>query len=464
MDSKVAVQDLKIGMFVADLDRPWMDTPFLLQGFLVEEDQQLRQLRRHCQFVTVDWARSVGEHFRGDPQAAPAERPSPARVVAPPPARAPDDELHFEGGRRFFDRVLESLRGLRDRQAGGILAAPDEAPAPERPAFLPPSMLLTPYTDAKTVEEEVAPAREAYAKTAEIVDKLASDVWDGKPVAFESVDDVVNEVVDSMVRNPDALMWVAQLRQHDAETYGHSLMVAVYLVAFGRHLGFPHEQLAHLGSIGLLLDIGKLRLPPALVHKQGRLTSGEFEMVKAHVAYSLDILEATPIWPDEVLEGIAQHHERMNGSGYPRGLEGDQIGLFGRMAGIADCFAALTRSRPYADAVSSYEALRSITGWGGEYFHEPLTEQFVQSISVFPVGSLIELSSGEVAVVVSHNKVRRLKPRVLLLTDPDKTPSANPVMVDLLYEPKLGGDKPAFIKRSLPAGAFGLDPREYYLS
>jgi HD-GYP domain-containing protein (c-di-GMP phosphodiesterase class II) len=241
-------------------------------------------------------------------------------------------------------------------------------------------------------------------------------------------------------------------------------MVAVYLVAFGRHLGFPHEQLAHLGSIGLLLDIGKLRLPPALVHKQGRLTSGEFEMVKAHVAYSLDILEATPIWPDEVLEGIAQHHERMNGSGYPRGLEGDQIGLFGRMAGIADCFAALTRSRPYADAVSSYEALRSITGWGGEYFHEPLTEQFVQSISVFPVGSLIELSSGEVAVVVSHNKVRRLKPRVLLLTDPDKTPSANPVMVDLLYEPKLGGDKPAFIKRSLPAGAFGLDPREYYLS
>jgi hypothetical protein len=306
MDSKVAVQDLKIGMFVADLDRPWMDTPFLLQGFLVEEDQQLRQLRRHCQFVTVDWSRSVGEHFRGDPQALPPEkpsppqtRPSPARVepAHPAPARSPDDGLHFEGGRRFFDRVLESLRGLRDRQAGGILATTDERPVPDRPAFLPPSMLLTTYTDANTVEEEVAPAREAYAKTAEIVDKLAADVWDGKPVAFERVDDVVNEVVDSMVRNPDALMWVAQLRQHDAETYGHSLMVAVYLVAFGRHLGFPHEQLAHLGSIGLLLDIGKLRLPPEILHKEGRLTSGEFEMVKAHVAYSLDILGPRPSGP-----------------------------------------------------------------------------------------------------------------------------------------------------------------------
>jgi len=135
-----------------------------------------------------------------------------------------------------------------------------------------------------------------------------------------------------------------------------------------------------------------------------------------------------------VIEGIAQHHERMNGSGYPHGLKAGQIGIFGRMAGIGDCFAALTKSRPYAEAVSSYEALRSITGWGGEYFHAPLTEQFVQAIGVFPVGSLVELSTGEVAVVVSHNKVRRLKPRVLLLTSPDKTPSAYPIMVDLLYE------------------------------
>ena len=114
--------------------------------------------------------------------------------------------------------------------------------------------------------------------------------------------------------------------------------------------------------------------------------------------------------------------------------------------------------------MSSYEALRSITGWGGEYFHGPLTEQFVQAIGVFPVGSLVELSTGEVAVVVSHNKVRRLKPRVLLLTGPDKTPAAYPIMVDLLYDPLLGGDEPTFIRRSLPTGAYGLNPRENYLT
>jgi HD-GYP domain-containing protein (c-di-GMP phosphodiesterase class II) len=267
-----------------------------------------------------------------------------------------------------------------------------------------------------------------------------------------------------MVRNPDALMWVARLREKDKTVYGHGLQVAVYLVAFGRHLGYPKAELAQLGTIGLLLDIGKIRLPRELLEKHGRLSSGEFETVKAHVAHSLDILEETPNWSPEVLEGIAQHHERMNGSGYPKGLKADEIGLFGRMAGITDCFAALTKSRPYADAVSSYEALRSISSWGGEFFHAPLVEQFIQAIGVFPVGSLVELSTGEVAVVVSHNKLRRLKPRVLVLTASDKTPSAYPVMADLLYDPKLGGDQPAFIRRSLPAGAYGLDPRENYLS
>jgi hypothetical protein len=154
----------------------------------------------------------------------------------------------------------------------------------------------------------------------------------------------------------------------------------------------------------------------------------------------------------------------MNGSGYPVGLLGDESGGIGRIAGIVDCFAALTNHRPYAAAVSSYEALRSITGWAGEYFHEALVQQFVSSVGVFPVGSLIELSTGEVAVVVSHNKLRRLKPRVLVVTGPDKTRLPHPAMIDLLYDPRVGGDEGVFIKRGLASGAYGLDLRDYYLS
>jgi HD-GYP domain-containing protein (c-di-GMP phosphodiesterase class II) len=478
MLSKVAVKDLKTGMFVADLDRPWIDTPFPIQGFLIEDKRQIVQIRQHCEWVIIDRARSTGEEFR---------KPAPGAGFSPPRSRAPSDpavkfdtqaiapeqdavvvperELSPGGPRRGLGALVKSIRGFFRRTGVGLPADPAELPAElPRTSLLPPSTPVTIYADVQTVEEEVAPARAAFERTSEMLDKLAADVWAGHPVRIERVEEVVNEMVESMVRNPDALMWVSRLREQDINTYGHGLQVAVYLVAFGRHLGFPREQLSQLGTIGLLLDIGKTRLPRALLEKQGRLTSEEFEAVKEHVKHGLEILAATPNWPVEVIEGIAQHHERMNGSGYPGGLKGDQIGIFGRMAGISDCFAALTKTRPYAEAASSYDALRSITGWGGEYFHAPLAEQFVQAIGVFPVGSLVELSTGEVAVVVSHNKVRRLKPRVLLLTAPDKTPSAYPIMVDLLYDPLLGGEEPAFIRRSLPTGAYGLNPRENYLS
>lgn len=473
MQSKVAVKDLKVGMFVADLDRPWIDTPFVLQGFLITDRHQIAELQRVCEWVVIDRARSTGDEFRKPEAAAAPERRrvEPSATMTTEEATGRPSTQRFDEparpaaatGKGALGGILDSLRGLLKRPEKATEPAATAAEAP-RGSLFPPSIPVTAYPDTRTVEEELAPARQAFDRTSEVLRKLASDVWAGHPVEIARVEEVVDEMVESMVRNPDALMWVARLREQDITTYGHGLQVAVYLVAFGRHLGFPRAELSQLGTIGLLLDIGKIKLPKALLDKQSRLTPEEFETVKSHVALGLEILSATPNWPPEVIEGIAQHHERLNGSGYPRGLKAEQIGIFGRMAGIGDCFAALTKSRPYAEAVSSYEALRSITGWGGEYFHAPLTEQFVQAIGVFPVGSLVELSTGEVAVVVSHNKVRRLKPRVLLLTAPDKTPSAYPIMVDLLYDPVLGGEEPAFIRRSLPSGAYGLNPRENYLS
>jgi HD-GYP domain-containing protein (c-di-GMP phosphodiesterase class II) len=243
----------------------------------------------------------------------------------------------------------------------------------------------------------------------ELLDKLVADIRIGQSFEVERVEEIVDDMVESIVRNPQALMWVAKLREQDITAYGHGLQVSVYITSFGRHLGFPKQQLSQLAQIGLLLDIGKIRLPRELLDKQGRLTDEEFETAKTHVQHGLAILNETPGFDQAILTGIEQHHERMNGSGYPKGLVGDEIGIFGRMAGIVDCFAALTNHRPYAAAVSSYEALRNITAWGGDFFHEPLVQQFVSSVGVFPVGSLIELSTGEVAVVVEHSKVRRLR-------------------------------------------------------
>ena len=527
MASKIPVRDLKVGMFVADLDRPWTDTPFLLQGFLVEDSEQIATLRAHCEFVMVDRARSTGDEYeapavltntippRSRTVEAPGARPlkpgagggggavpppkdqPPAAnsgdrdgvVSAAPPPRAPrtnkgagnayfpppppvvpETDLDLSGP-GFFSRMFSGLRGGKGARAKGP-AAPEPIEVPKetpqefaaRAALLPPGIEIQTYTDQVSVEQEVPVAREAVVHASDLLAKLVNDVRIGGSFEIERVEEIVEGMVESIVRNPDALMWVARLREQDISSYGHGLQVSVYLTAFGRHLGFPKTQLELLAQVGLLLDIGKIRLPKDLLEKQGRLSDEEFESVKAHVDHGLEILAETPSIDPDVITGIAQHHERMNGSGYPKGLVGDEISIYGRMAGIVDCFAALTNHRPYAAAVSSYEAQRSITGWGGDYFHEPLVQQFVSSMGVFPVGSLIELSSGEVAIVVAHNKVRRLKPRVLVVTGPDKTRSTHPAMVDLLYAPHVSGEEQVFIKRGLPAGAYGLDLSDFYVA
>jgi HD-GYP domain-containing protein (c-di-GMP phosphodiesterase class II) len=512
MITKVATTDLKIGMFVADLDRPWGETPFLLQGFLIDSDRQILELRRHCKYVIVDRARSTGKEFAPPPTVdvkanmrTPTNRAAVATEVkagtaattttVKPPTAAPKrvalgtparplklEEVSAQASRPFdaaeeaddgepgfFGRLLGGLFGGKSRRGSAAQARPEPPRESKedfeaRAALIPEGLAVQTYVDAVSVEQEVPRARAVVAHSADLLDKLVDDIRTGQGFEVERVEEIVTDMVESIVRNPDALMWVARLREQDTTTYGHGLQVSVYLTSFGRHLGFPKEQLGTLAQIGLLLDIGKIRVPKEVLEKQGKLDDDEFMIAKEHVTHSLAILAETPNFDETVLTAIAQHHERLNGSGYPVALEGDQISIYGQMAGIADCFSALIKNRPYAEAVSSYEALRSLTSWGGELFQEALVQQFVSSVGVFPVGSLIELSTGEVAIVVAHNKVRRLKPRVLIVTGPDKTPAAHPTMVDLLYDPKLGGDEPAFIKRGLPAGAYGLDLRDFYLA
>jgi HD-GYP domain-containing protein (c-di-GMP phosphodiesterase class II) len=195
------------------------------------------------------------------------------------------------------------------------------------------------------------------------------------------------------------------------------------------------------------------------------LTEEEFNLVKRHVEYGLEVVSSGPttVRP-EILEGIAQHHERLNGLGYPRGLKGEQIGIYGRMAGIADCFTALTSPRPYAEVLSVSDAMMRLYQWGDDLFAQPLVEKLVQAIGVFPVGSLVELSSGEVAIVVRHNRVRRLQPTVLVIAGRDKLPLMRFATLDLLAAGTGATGGPIHVHRGLPAGAYGLDTSACYLS
>lgn len=533
---KISVTDLRIDMFIADLDRPWIDTPFPLQGFLIVDAEQLRQLRQCCQWVLVDPERSIGLEYEAAPKAAPQERrdlgpetrvqvnrvaasgtrpadvaplrptrpplratpvlptkstetPQPssresaapaqsssakatdsrAPMLAPAPLRRDARTRQDDSGSRsgFFGYLKNSARNMfaprqKDEFEDDKVPNSHTSPAPvQRPGFIPDNVQLTIYEDQKSVQDELAFATESYARSTEILTRVAHDIRSGNTLQLESVEEVIDDMVESMVRNPDAMMWVARMRELDVSTYDHGLNVAISLVAFGRHIGYPREPLSHLGMVGLLLDVGKIKLSRALLEKNGRLTDEEFAMVKNHVELGLTELHRTPNIHTDVLEGIAQHHERINGSGYPQGLPGEKISIFGRMAGIADTYAAMTKKRAYAEAASPHEVLQMLSNWSGTLFHQDMVEQFIQSIGAFPVGSMVELSTGEVAVIVTHNKLKRLKPKVLIITEPDKTPRKYPTTIDLIYDVS---EKPVYIRRGLPSNAFGLDPSEYYLN
>ena len=329
-------------------------------------------------------------------------------------------------------------------------------------AALPPGAKLVRYAEQTSVVQELPRARRSLNEGEGILQRVIKDVKSGAIPQVEKVQEAVTDMVDSMVDNPDALMWVARLRDEDASTYNHGVRVALYMIALGRHVGFPKEQLSHLGMIGMLADVGKIKLPRALLEKPGMLKPAEYSIVKEHVRLGLEALTQTGPLPAEVAEGIAQHHERLDGSGYPKGLAGDDIGVYGRIAGIADCFAAMISSRPYANAQAPQDALMNMYQWAGTSFQEALVEQFVQSVGVFPVGGLIELNSGEIAVVVAQNRVKRLEPKVLLLTWPDKRPLARPVERDLFRNGRDEQGRQIRIARGLPAGAYGLKLRDFY--
>ena len=417
--AKIDTRDLRLGMFIADLDRPWLDTPFLIQGFLLEDEEDLRTLQRLCRHVEIDLRRSTVDVSYLEQPLAPS--------------------------RQTLQRIIEEDR------------------SPAEPLLAPPGVKLTTYVEEAPFEHELPRAGEAYERTKEALQELVHDALTGSDLHVQQVDEVVNDMVASVISNPDAMMWVARLRKEDIRTYAHGIRVSVYLLALGRHLGFPTTELHQLGMVGLLLDLGKTKTPRELLEKRGKLTPEEFEEVKCHVEHGLNMLSASPTLHANVLEGVAQHHERLNGRGYPKALRGDDIGIFGRMAGIADSFAALTSPRPYGSTIAPSDALLKLYEASGEYFHRPLIERFVRAIGAFPVGSLVELSTGEVAVVVRHNRVRRLQPTVLIITDPRKQPLDRPAAFDLLYQHPVGTEAPVHIRNGLPADAYDIDTSEYYV-
>ena len=412
-EQEIGVASLRPGMYVSRLDRDWIGTPFLLQGFLVQNQDDIDLLARYCRHVFVDTVKSES-FIRSNLQ----RLEKPARAVAS----------------SYQVPTIEALINSRPRPID------------------------------RKVEVELPLAQEAVHTAHLATVELISGVRAGGKLDEAVVEQAVTPLVESVLRNPDAYFWLEAMRRHDSYTYSHAMNCCALMAAFGRHLGLGDQELRDMATGGLLLDIGKTAVPEALLESTAPLDPAEQEVLHGHLQHGVRLYDASGADNLFVREIIETHHEREDGSGYPSRLAGNGIPLFGRIAGIVDSFDAMTSSRPYRAAISRYEALQQLYRARGKLFQADLVEQFVQCLGVYPVGTLVELSTGEVAVIMAQNPIRRLFPRVMLLTDVSKKLRKGFESLDL--RDTLAGGKASAqvnIRKSLPVGAYGLDPRELYL-
>ncbi|HEY4581512.1 MAG TPA: HD-GYP domain-containing protein, partial [Lysobacter sp.] len=264
-------------------------------------------------------------------------------------------------------------------------------------------------------------------------------------------------IVDSVLRNADAVFWLNSLRRRDGYAYSHALNCATLAAAFGRHLGLAQAVLVELAIGAMLMDIGKTQVPDTLLQHPGPLDALSMARVRRHVELGTQALGDGDFSP-VVREIVAGHHERADGSGYPHRRAGTDIPLHVRVAAIIDSFDAMTSARPHAPAMARHVALQELYRLRDTRYHAELIEQFISCLSVYPTGSLAELNTGEIVAIMSQNVARRLRPRVLVLTAPDGTMMPSFRTLDLL-----DASTEVEIRRPLPDRHAGIDLTGLYL-
>ncbi len=307
----------------------------------------------------------------------------------------------------------------------------------------------------QALSTEVEEARAAYLDGSRLIDQVLADVQHGRVIDTRACHSAVKRNLASMLRNESAMLWLIRLKNKDFYTSLHCLSVSIMAMGFGNHLGLQDDKLQLLGMAGLLHDVGKMRIDPEILNKPGKLTAEEFEVIKRHPVFGLEALRAQPGIPEAALHAAYGHHERLDGTGYPLGSGPAQISYMTRIITIVDAFDAITSHRAYDCArpvQSAFEILRSASG---RQFDEDLVREFIRWLGAFPVGTLVELHTGEVAVVVEKHRQYQLRPRVVVLRDAAKQ-RCTPRYLDLAQITVDEEGAPYRISVGLPDGSFGL--------
>ncbi|HXE39173.1 MAG TPA: HD-GYP domain-containing protein [Azonexus sp.] len=375
MIKQIRTDQLKPGMYIHDLNCGWMDHPFLTSAFRVRDQVTIDKIVKFgIRELYIDTVKGA------DVREAPTQR-----------------EVNADLERR--------LQEIAQKQ-------------PEKPVVA-------------ELKDEAARARRLHGEANKIVRNMMDDIRLGQQIAIDRVEPLVENMVDSIFRNQDALLPLAGLKNHDDYTFEHSVSVCALLVAFGRGMKLSRDVIKDIALGGLLHDVGKARVPDEILNKPAKLTDDEFEHMKSHVAQGVALLRQTPGVSAAALLVTSQHHERFDGTGYPGKVAGEGISLYGQMAAIVDVYDAISSDRVYHKGMSPTQALKKLLEWSSHHFDPQLVQSFIRAIGIYPTGTLVQLDSKRMGVVIEQNEKSLLEPTVRIFYHAGQQHYVTPEIVDL---------------------------------
>lgn len=405
---RIPVQELRPGMYVAAPDRPWLETPFLFQGFLVQDESEIAEFRRVCKHVYID--------------------PAQSQIAESPTPNQPDIEA-------------------------------------DTPRGEDPGQLLQTSTRRKSFHEQLRQAADARELARRQLRRMFQQTRLGKQIDMDQTRVIVREVVGNILEYPDAALWLTQLKNRDDYTCLHSLNVCMLTIAFCRHLGLESQtDLEQIGQGALLHDIGKALVPNEVLNKPDQLSPEELRLVRRHPEDGYELMRRQTNLPDPSLAIIRHHHERLNGQGYPDGLVGAELDPPVLATAVCDIYDAITSDRSYHSGIAADEALRLMRRNAENTLGEGLIDEFVNFIGIYPVGSTVELNNRAIAIVVGSSRSHRLLPKVLLVRNARGEAVKKRSLVDLAKMNQEADDSAWQIARVIPPSHAPLDTRQIILS
>ena len=377
MLKRIAVTDVRIGMHIQKFCGAWIDHPFWRSKFVLESQEDLKAIQSSA--ITEVWI----DISRGLDVASPPEVPV----------------------------TLLSAEEFASNET-------QEAPPPAD-------------TQVTSTAEELKRAKVILNQARGAVSNMLNDVRMGRAIDQDIANQVANEITNSVLRNGHAIISLVRLKTADDYTYMHSVAVCALMVALAKQLSLDEETTRRAGYAGLMHDLGKMDVPMNILNKPGKLTDDEFKKVQSHPEAGHALMVKAGINDELVLDVCLHHHEKLDGSGYPKKLKGEQISLFARMGAVCDIYDAVTSNRPYKRGWDPAESLKRMAEWTGYHLDNRIFQAFVRSLGIYPIGSLVQLNNGRLAVVVDQSKTSLLKPIVKTVFSTKSNERVVPTVIDL---------------------------------